>query len=210
MFLDKTPKTVLARAFLFCCQIFILLQLFCFAAAFFFRRGFFNLPWLFCFAAAFLFCRGFFNLLWLFCFAAAFSFCRGFSSFAVAFLVGCDIFILPWHFCFAVAFLFCCSFLVLPWHLWATVEMTPTDLRFQTGVKTSSAHVKFRFGWISKRPNILMDICRHFISGSVYMIFYHPKWNFISIKMADMKSIPALSQTLMQLFRKSIEMFSVK
>ena len=33
------------------------------------------------------------------------------------------------------------------------------------------------------------DICRHFISGSVYMIFYHPKWSFISVKMADMKSM---------------------
>ena len=25
------------------------------------------------------------------------------------------------------------------------------------------------------------------------MIFYHPKWNFVSVKMTDMKSIPALS-----------------
>ena len=53
--------------------------------------------------------------------------------------------------------------------------------------------MKFRFGWISKRPDILMDMCRHFISGSVHIIFYHPKWNFISVKMTDMKSIPALS-----------------
>ena len=68
-----------------------------------------------------------------------------------------------------------------------------TGLRFQTGVKTSSVHMKFHFGCISKRPDILMDMCRHFISGSVYMIFYHPKWNFISVKMTDMKSIPALS-----------------
>ena len=29
----------------------------------------------------------------------------------------------------------------------------------------------------------------HFISGSIYMIFYHPKWNFISAKVTDMKSI---------------------
>ena len=34
--------------------------------------------------------------------------------------------------------------------------------------------------------------CRPFISGGAY-IFYHPKWNFISVKMTDMKSIPALS-----------------
>ena len=61
----------------------------------------------------------------------------------------------------------------------------------QTSVKTSSVHMKFRFDWISKRPDILMDMCRHFISGSVYMIFYHLKWNFISVKMTNMKFIPA-------------------
>ena len=38
-----------------------------------------------------------------------------------------------------------------------------------------------------------MDMFRHFILGSVYMIFYQPKWNVISVKVADMKSIPALS-----------------
>ena len=52
---------------------------------------------------------------------------------------------------------------------------------------------KFHFDCISKRPDILMDMCRHFISGSVYMIFYHPEWNFISVKITDMKSRPALS-----------------
>ena len=67
-----------------------------------------------------------------------------------------------------------------------------TGLSFQTGVKTSSVHMNFHFGCISKRP-ILMEMCRHIISGSVYMMFYHPKWNFISLKMTDMKSIPALS-----------------
>ena len=72
-------------------------------------------------------------------------------------------------------------------------KWTHTGLRFQTGVKTSSVHMKFHFGCISKRPYILMDMRRHFISGSVYMIFYHPKWNFISVKMTDMKSIPAMS-----------------
>ena len=36
----------------------------------------------------------------------------------------------------------------------------------------------FHFGWISKRANILMEMLRYFISGSVYMIFYHPKWKF--------------------------------
>ena len=68
-----------------------------------------------------------------------------------------------------------------------------TSLRFQTSMKTSSVNMKFHFGCISKRPDILMDMCMHFISGSVYMIFYHPKWNFISVKMTDMKLIPTLS-----------------
>ena len=72
-------------------------------------------------------------------------------------------------------------------------EITHIDLRYQTGVKTSSVHVTFHFGYISKLPDILIDMGMHFILGSVYMIFYHPKWNFISVKMTDMKSIPARS-----------------
>ena len=59
-------------------------------------------------------------------------------------------------------------------------------------MKTSFVHMKFHVGCISKGPNILIDMCKHFISGSVYMIFYHPKWNFISVKVTDVKSIPAL------------------
>ena len=71
---------------------------------------------------------------------------------------------------------------------------THTGLRFQNDVKTSSVHMKkFHFGCISKWPSILMDMCTHFILGSFYMIFYHPKWNFISVKVTDVKSIPALS-----------------
>ena len=72
-------------------------------------------------------------------------------------------------------------------------EITHTDLRYQTSVKTSSVHVTFHFGYISKRPDILIDMGMHFILGSVYMIFYHPKLNFIYVKMTDMKSIPARS-----------------
>ena len=49
------------------------------------------------------------------------------------------------------------------------------------------------FGCISKQPNILMDMCMHFILGSVYMTFYQPKWNFMSVKVTDMKSIPTFS-----------------
>ena len=71
-------------------------------------------------------------------------------------------------------------------------KWTHIGLRFQTGVKTSSVQMKFHFSCISKRPDILMDLCRHFISGSVG-IFYHPKWNFVSVKMTEMKSISALS-----------------
>ena len=59
--------------------------------------------------------------------------------------------------------------------------------------RESPVYMKFHFGCISKRPIILMDMFRHFILGSVYMIFYHPKWNFISVKVTHMKSIPALS-----------------
>ena len=50
------------------------------------------------------------------------------------------------------------------------VKWTHTGLRFQTGLETSSVHLKFNFGCILKWPNILMDMCRHFISGGVYMI----------------------------------------
>ena len=70
---------------------------------------------------------------------------------------------------------------------WET-KWTYTGLRFKTGAKASSVHMKFNFGCISKRPDILMDI-----SFRVYIIFYYPKLNFISVKMTDMKSIPALS-----------------
>ena len=73
------------------------------------------------------------------------------------------------------------------------VKWTHTGLRFQTSVKTSSVHMKFHFGYISKRYDILMNLCRHFIPGSIYMIFFHPKWNFIPVKMTNMKSMPALS-----------------
>ena len=59
-------------------------------------------------------------------------------------------------------------------------------------MKTSSVNMKFHFGCISKRPNILMDMCRHSISVSFYMIFYHTIWN-LCFKMTNMKSIPALS-----------------
>ena len=68
-----------------------------------------------------------------------------------------------------------------------------TSLRFQTGMKTSSVHMKFHFSCILKQPNILMDMCRQFILGGVYIIFYYPKWNFISVKMTNIKSITALS-----------------
>ena len=63
-------------------------------------------------------------------------------------------------------FNFMCSY-VLTWE----TKWTHAGLRFQTSVKASSVHMKFHFGCISKRHDILMVMCRHFISGSVYMIF---------------------------------------
>ena len=71
---------------------------------------------------------------------------------------------------------------------WET-KWTHTGLRCKTGVKTISAHMKFHFGCLSKQPDILMDMRRWFIFGGVYQ----PKWNFISVKMTDMKSILAMS-----------------
>ena len=70
-------------------------------------------------------------------------------------------------------------------------KWTHTGLRYQTSVKTNSIHITFHFGCISKQPNILMDMHRYLITGSVYMILYHPKWNFISVKMTQIT--PAMS-----------------
>ena len=111
-------------------------------------------------------------------------------------------------------------------------KRTHTCRRFENGVKTSSVHMTFHFGCISKRLNILMDMCRHFISRIVSVKFLSkwpiwnpyplsfkrtralkaisneyalthfatgnfcsqenlmPVWNFIPVKMNDMKSIP--------------------
>ena len=69
---------------------------------------------------------------------------------------------------------------------WET-KWNHTSLKFQTSMKTSSVHMKFHFGCISKWPNILMDMFKHFISGNVYLIFYQPKWNLISVKMTDIE-----------------------
>ena len=69
-------------------------------------------------------------------------------------------------------------------------KWTYAGLRFQTSVKTSSVHMKLHF-----KTTRYFDghVQAHFISGSVYMIFYRSKWNFISLKMANMKSVPVLS-----------------
>ena len=89
--MHKTPKTVLARAFLFCCQIFhftIHRGFFCFVTIF-------VLPWLFHFASAFLFCHDLFVF---------FSSCR-------------RIFVLLQVLYFTVPFLFSRGFFILPWFL---------------------------------------------------------------------------------------------
>ena len=49
------------------------------------------------------------------------------------------------------------------------------------------------FRCISKRPNILIDVRRYFISGSVYVIFCHQKWNSVTFKMTDKKSMSEMS-----------------
>ena len=56
--------------------------------------------------------------------------------------------------------------------------------------KFCSHEVSFRLHF--KTTRYFDGCCRPFISGGAY-IFYHPKWNFISVKMTDMKSVPALS-----------------
>ena len=58
-------------------------------------------------------------------------------------------------------------------------KRTHTFGRFENGVKTSSVHMTFHFGCISKRLNILMDMCSHFISGIVSVKFLSkwPIWN---------------------------------
>ena len=55
-----------------------------------------------------------------------------------------------------------------------------TGLRFQTSVKTSSVHMQFHLGYILKRPDIFIDICRYFISGSVYIIITRREISFLS------------------------------
>ena len=55
-----------------------------------------------------------------------------------------------------------------------------TNLGFQTSVKTSSVHMQFHLGCILKRPDIFIDICRHFISGSVYIIITRREISFLS------------------------------
>ena len=72
-------------------------------------------------------------------------------------------------------------------------KWTHTSLRFQTSVKASSFHIQFHFGCISKRPDSLMDMRRHFISGSFYMIFDHRNEVSFLSKWPIWKSIPALS-----------------
>ena len=51
----------------------------------------------------------------------------------------------------------------------------------------------FHFGCISKRPNILVDMGWHFISDSVYMIFYLPKMKFDICQNDRNEITPAMS-----------------
>ena len=56
--------------------------------------------------------------------------------------------------------------------------------------KFCSHEVSFRLHF--KMTEYYDGMRRDFILGSVYMIFYHPKWNFISVKLTNMKSIPEM------------------
>ena len=55
------------------------------------------------------------------------------------------------------------------------VKRIHTNLKLQTDMKTSSVHMTFHVGYVSKQPNILMDMRKHLHDMRVYMIFYHPK-----------------------------------
>ena len=66
-------------------------------------------------------------------------------------------------------------------------KWTHTDLWFQTSTKKISVHMTLLFSCISKWPNILIGMHRYFILGSVYIIFYHLKLNFIFARMTTMK-----------------------
>ena len=48
---------------------------------------------------------------------------------------------------------------------------------------------------------------RNFFSGSVYMIFYHQKWNFISVKMTKMNQQPQSCKQLQEIDQTSINIF---
>ena len=63
------------------------------------------------------------------------------------------------------------------WEKWEA-KWTHIGLSFQTGVKTSSVQMMFHFGCISKRPDILMDMRRHFILGSVHILSPKMKLHF--------------------------------
>ena len=54
-------------------------------------------------------------------------------------------------------------------------EMKSYRFQISNRHENKSVHMGFHFGFISKRPNILMDMRRHVMSGSVNMIFYDPK-----------------------------------
>ena len=77
---------------------------------------------------------------------------------------------------------------------------THTGLRFQTGVKTGSVHMRFHFGCISKRPDILMDISfrvvltRYFVTrDKILSLSNWAIWIFKASKKLSLKE-PGASQ----------------
>ena len=72
------------------------------------------------------------------------------------------------------------------------MKWTHTSLRFQTDVITISLH---SFNLTAFQNDLIFWWTYVGISFRVVLtwLFYHLKWNFISVKMIDMKSIPAVS-----------------
>ena len=69
------------------------------------------------------------------------------------------------------------------------IHMRRNELMPVWDFKPAGKQVLFTWRFISAafQNNILTGMRRYFTSGSVYIIFYHLKWNFVSDKMTAMK-----------------------
>ena len=57
-------------------------------------------------------------------------------------------------------------------------KWTHIGLKFPTGVKTSSVHMKFHFGCISKWPDLLMGMCKELHYGWCLLNILSPEVKF--------------------------------